>query len=187
MTQEDINKKRQNLIERTVDTRQIYSGRVIDLQLQQVILPNGKQASREVVNHPGAVAIIAKRGDNILFVEQYRQALHRITLEIPAGKLISGEDPSACAERELREETGCSCGNLKRLFGFYTSPGFSDEFVHLFLAEDLHDGVQNCDDDEFINVMEISVNEGWEMVQSGKIEDGKTIVALLYLMSVHEP
>ncbi len=184
--QDDSDNKRQSLTEQTVSTRQIYSGRVIDLQLHQVILPNGKQASREVVTHPGAVAVIAKKGDGILLVEQYRQALHRITFEIPAGKLLPGEDPEVCAERELREETGCSCGSLKKLFGFYTSPGFSDEFVHLFLAEDLRDGIQNCDDDEFINVKEISVSKGWEMVRNGQIEDGKTICALLFLMAFPE-
>src|SRR5437762_14046140 len=113
------------LEEKTIQTKEIYSGKVVSLQLQEVELPNGKMAKREIIKHPGAVAIIAITDENkIVMVEQFRKALEKIIVEIPAGKLEKGEEPADCARRELEEETGYECRNLELLVSFYTSPGF---------------------------------------------------------------
>ncbi|MDN3016627.1 NUDIX hydrolase [Paenibacillus sp. BSR1-1] len=172
------------LEEKTLHSEEIFSGKVISLHLQDVELPNGKQSKREIVKHPGAVAILAVTNDEkIIMVEQYRKALERTIVEIPAGKLEKGEEPAVCARRELEEETGYGCESLELLTSFYTSPGFADEIVHVYLAKGLSE-IENSaalDEDEFVNLEELTLEEALQYVKEQKIYDAKTIYAVQYL------
>ncbi|MEW9049750.1 MAG: NUDIX hydrolase [Neobacillus sp.] len=173
-----------NLEEKTLHNEEIFSGKVISLHLQDVELPNGKQSKREIVKHPGAVAILAVTDDQkIVMVEQYRKALERTIVEIPAGKLERGEEPSLCAMRELEEETGYVCENLELLLSFYTSPGFADEIVHLFVAKGLvkKEDSAALDEDEFVNLVELTLPEAVQYVKEQRIYDAKTAYAVQYL------
>jgi ADP-ribose pyrophosphatase len=172
------------LEEKTVSTEKIFNGRVISLQVDEVELPNGKKAKRELVKHPGAVAIIAITDENkIVLVEQYRKALERTIIEIPAGKLEKGEEPEFCAKRELEEETGYDCTSLKFINAFYTSPGFADEIIHVYLAKGLKkkENAASLDEDEFVNLMEMTLDEALQAIKERKIYDAKTIFAVQYL------
>lgn len=173
-----------NLEEKTLHSEEIFSGKVISLHLQDVELPNGKQSKREIIKHPGAVAILAITDDQkIVMVEQFRKALERTIVEIPAGKLEKGEEPSLCARRELEEETGYECENLDLLTSFYTSPGFADEIVHVYLATGLtkKENSAALDEDEFVNLEELTLEEALRYVEEQKIYDAKTIYAVQYL------
>ncbi|HZW82088.1 MAG TPA: NUDIX hydrolase [Candidatus Deferrimicrobium sp.] len=156
----------------------MFQGRMIRLDRDTVRLPNGAETTREVVRHPGAVAVVALKDDSILLVRQYRYPIDQITLEIPAGKLDKGEAPLACAERELREETGYS-GKLTFVGKFYSTAGFSDEIMHLFLATELVWNPLAADDDEFLSVVEIPWQEALAMAQQSKFIDAKTILGIL--------
>ncbi|WP_160721486.1 NUDIX hydrolase [Bacillus sp. USDA818B3_A] len=173
-----------NLTEKTIKSEEIFSGKIISLHLQDVELPNGKQSKREIVKHPGAVAVIAVTDENkVVMVEQYRKALERTIVEIPAGKLEKDEEPEICARRELEEETGYVCSSLELVTSFYTSPGFADEIVHVYLAKGLvkKEDSASLDEDEFVNLEEISLEEAQEYVTNQKIFDAKTIFAVQYL------
>jgi len=173
-----------NLEEKTLQSEEIFSGKVISLHLQDVELPNGKQAKREIIKHPGAVAILAiTQDDKVVMVEQYRKALERTIVEIPAGKLEKGEEPAVCARRELEEETGYECEHLELLTSFYTSPGFADEIIHVFLAKGLmkKENAACLDEDEFVNLEELTLEEAKQYVKDQKIYDAKTIFAVQYL------
>lgn len=172
------------LEEKTIQSQEIFSGKVISLHLEDVELPNGKTSKREIIKHPGAVAIIALTDDNkIVMVEQYRKALERTIVEIPAGKLEKGEEPAVCARRELEEETGYVCENLELLVSFYTSPGFADEIVHVYLATGLTQKEDSAalDEDEFVNLEELTLNEAVQYIKEQKIHDAKTVYAVQYL------
>lgn len=170
------------LFERTISEEYKFKGRVINLKVQQVELPNGEIAVREVVEHPGAVAIVAYLDSNtILMVEQFRKAIDRVILEIPAGKIEKGEDVKLCGIRELEEETGYKAKNLEYLGEIVTAPGFTDEYIYLYKATELSKGEVNRDDDEFINVKSYNIDSIKDMIKNGEIIDGKTIAALLYL------
>ncbi|MCM3730574.1 NUDIX hydrolase [Fictibacillus nanhaiensis] len=173
----------ENLTEKTISKKQIYSGKIIDLFVEEVELPNKKTGKREIVKHPGAVAVLAVTEEGkILMVEQYRKPLEKTIIEIPAGKLESGENPLECAKRELLEETGYSCKKLEPIGSFYTSPGFADELIHLFFTDSLvKQGGQMTDEDEFLNVMEVSVDEARQMVSDERIHDAKTAYSVLYM------
>ncbi|GIP37560.1 ADP-ribose diphosphatase [Paenibacillus sp. J31TS4] len=164
--------------EKTIKTDTIFEGRIITVQVEEVELPNGSVSTREIVRHPGAVCVLALKGDRMLVVEQYRKALGRSQVEIPAGKLEPGEDPEAAIRRELEEETGYSCVQLRRLHSFYTSPGFADELIHLYLAEDLKAGEARPDEDEFLEVEELTFDEAKRYIAEGRISDAKTIMAV---------
>jgi len=177
--------KMRDLKETTLTSKEIYKGRIIDLYLEEVKLPNGHTSTREIVKHPGAVAVIAITSENkILMVEQYRKPLERTIVEIPAGKLEKGEEPITTAKRELEEETGYTCSDLKPLISFYTSPGFADELVHLFIAENLEKLTEaaELDEDEFVEVLEVTLEEAQEMMKSNRIYDAKTAYAVQYLL-----
>lgn len=170
--------------ESTIASASIFKGRVISLKVDDVKLPNGEVAKREIVNHPGAVAIIAVTEDNkLLLVEQYRKALERSIIEIPAGKLEPGEEPADTARRELEEETGYRCGELTYIQTFATSPGFADEVIHLFLARDLTllEESAPLDEDEFVELMAVTVEEAEQMMADGRIYDAKTAFAVLWM------
>ncbi|MEL3960689.1 NUDIX hydrolase [Lysinibacillus endophyticus] len=170
--------------EKTISSNQIFNGKVISLKVDDVLLPNGNQSKREIVNHPGAVAVIAITDEGkLILVEQYRKALERSIIEIPAGKLEPGEAPEVTARRELEEETGYGCHKLSYLQTFATSPGFADEVIHLFVAEQLFEIEEKAelDEDEFVELMQVSVEEAEEMVKDGRIYDAKTAFAVLWM------
>ncbi|KAB7708851.1 NUDIX domain-containing protein [Bacillus aerolatus] len=170
--------------EKTIGTDIIFEGKVIQLQVDGVELPDGKQAKREIIKHPGAVAILALTNEGkIVLVEQYRKALERSIVEIPAGKLEKGEGPEATARRELEEETGYVCQNMKLLQSFYTSPGFADEIVYLYIAEGLTQKEERLmpDEDEFVELMEVTLEEAEKLLEDQRIWDAKTAYAIQYL------
>ena len=170
--------------EKTIHSQPIFKGKVISLKVDDVTLPNGETSKREIVNHPGAVAIIAITGEGkLVVVEQYRKALERSIIEIPAGKLEPGELPEITAARELEDETGYGRNELTYLQSFATSPGFADEIIHLFIARGLYK-IENraaMDEDEFVELMEITVEEGERMIAQQKIFDAKTAFAILWM------
>ncbi|HOC09917.1 MAG TPA: NUDIX hydrolase [Bacillota bacterium] len=169
-------------MEKTLESKRVYEGRIINLRLDSVSLENGNTAMREVVEHPGAVGIVAlKENGDIVMVKQYRKAVEQVLLELPAGKLEQGENPLDCAARELTEETGYTAGDLRYLVSFYTSPGFSNEVMHMFLATDLKEGKNDPDDDEMVETVEISRDRAMDMILKGEIKDGKTIAGILLL------
>ncbi|RWR15034.1 NUDIX domain-containing protein [Siminovitchia fortis] len=170
--------------EKTVSTETIFEGKIISVQVDEVELPNGKLSKREIVRHPGAVALIALTDENkIVMVEQYRKPLERSLLEIPAGKLEPGEEPAATAERELEEETGYRAGKMEYISSFYTSPGFADEIIHLYLATGLEkvENPADGDEDEFVELFELTLEEALECIRNERIYDAKTVFAVQYL------
>lgn len=170
--------------EKTIQSTPIFSGKIISLKVDDVLLPNGKEGKREIINHPGAVAVIAITNEGkLVLVEQYRKALERSIIEIPAGKLERGEEPELAARRELEEETGYGCHEISYLQSFATSPGFADEVIHLYVAKDLYEIEEKAelDEDEFVSLMEVSIEEAEEMVKDQKIYDAKTAFAVLWM------
>ncbi len=167
----------------TVDKRErIYTGKVVTFDVLSVTLPNGQPARREVVSHPGAVAIVPlDEQDNVYLVRQFRTAAGQSLLELPAGTLEPDEDPAACAERELQEEAHLKPGQLQSLGGFYVAPGYTTEYIHLFLAQTLTPSALPPDEDEFIDVVKMPLNDALAAAMDGTIIDGKTIIGLLYV------
>nr|WP_303621587.1 NUDIX hydrolase [Bacillus sp. FJAT-45066] len=173
-----------HLKETTIKTEKLFTGRVIDLYLEEVKLPNGKTSTREIVKHPGAVAIIAVTEERkLVLVRQYRKAMEKALVEIPAGKLEKGESPEVTALRELQEETGYTCESLTKVIRFYTSPGFADELVHLFIANGLKKDteVHSLDEDEFVDVLEVTLEEAIQLIEKEEIHDAKTAFAVQFL------
>ena len=171
-----------NLEEKTIEEDLKYEGSFIKVVKQVVKLPDGNTSTRDIVRHPGGVAVAALFDDDtILLVEQYRKPIDKVTLELPAGKRENGDDPKICGIRELEEETGLKAEKFEFLGKIATSPGFCDEYIYLYKAEGLYKGQINRDDDEFINVKKIKITEFKEMIRRGEITDAKTIAALSYL------
>jgi len=169
------------LEEKTVKSQTIYEGNIIRVQLDQVILPDGGTSQREIVKHPGAVAVVAITDEKkLVLVRQFRKPLEKTILEIPAGKLEPGEDPRACAFRELEEETGYQAEEMTPLVSFYTSPGFADEIMHLYVANGLRKGEAQPDQDEFVELVELTLPEAWQRIADGEICDAKTVAAVYY-------
>ncbi|WAH39051.1 NUDIX hydrolase [Alicyclobacillus dauci] len=167
--------------EQTLEEEEIFSGRVVKLSKLTVKLPNGRTSTREVIVHPGAVAVLAEpEPDRVILVKQFRKACETELWEIPAGKLEPNEDPDAAAKRELSEETGFSAERMERLFTFYTSPGFANEKLHVYYASELKEGEIHLDEDEFVETRLFNRQEIDRMLQMGGIEDAKTLVALLW-------
>lgn len=169
--------------EKTLSSERIYEGKIISLKVDEVSLPNGHTSKRELIEHPGAVAILAITPEKkIILVEQYRKALERSIIEVPAGKLEKGESPEITAMRELEEETGYSADSLELIQSFSTSPGFADEVIHLFLANGLKKSESGAvlDDDEFVELMEVTIEEAEEMMKDNRIFDAKTAFAVLW-------
>jgi ADP-ribose pyrophosphatase len=171
-----------NLVEKTIGEKEIYSGRIIDVVIEEVVLPNGKKSKREIVKHPGAVAVIAiTKEKKLVLVKQFRKPLNRTIVEIPAGKLEKGEDPLDCAKRELEEETGYKSNKLEHVISFYTSPGFADEIIHLYFTSELEIGNVDTDEDEFVELMEVTLEEAEELIRRREIYDAKTTYAVQFL------
>lgn len=168
--------------EKTISSESVYHGKIIDVELHNVTLPNGTSGKRELVYHSGAVAVIAITKDNkIVMVKQFRKPLERTLVEIPAGKLEKHEDPKACAHRELQEETGYHAGKINYVTSFYTSPGFSDEMMHIYYADQLTRGESQTDEDEFVEQMEVTIDEALDLIQQKEIYDAKSVNAIQYL------
>jgi ADP-ribose pyrophosphatase len=159
--------------------REIYKGRIVDLRLEDATLPNGQSITLELVHHPGAAAIVAvdERGA-VALLHQWRHAAGGFIWEVPAGTLADGEAPEACARRELREETGLVAQRWTALGSILTTPGFCDERIHLFLAENLSESIQALDHDEVLTVSRRPLAEALAMIARGAIEDAKSIAAL---------
>ena len=163
-------------------SEKIFSGKLIDLYFDHVELPNGKSSTREWINHPGAVCIIPILPDgNLCLIRQYRYGPRDEFIEIPAGKLDTGEDPLVCANRELQEETGYIAGKLTFLTNIYPAIGFSNEKMWMYLAEDLQLSNQSLDQDEFLELLPLSLEEAIDLINQGKITDVKTIIGVLWL------
>jgi len=157
-----------------------FEGRILNLRVDTVEMPDGSEAMREVVEHNGGVAVVAvDEKDRVYLVRQYRRPLDRDLLEIPAGKLDKGEDHRIGAIRELKEETGLTAGSLLYLSGTAASPGYTSEIIHLYLATDLTRGEAQLDEGEFLNLEIYTLDQTIEMIKKGEIVDGKTINALL--------
>ena len=175
------------LTEATISKNTKYEGRIINVRSDEVRMPSGDTAYREVVEHPGAVTIIAENSDNkIVFVEQYRYPVGEILLEIPAGKLDPGETPESCARRELLEETGYEANNMKLLTKYYTTAGFSNEIIYLYRGEGLKFiSAPTGDPGEEENILPVHLTreEALQKVKSGEIKDSKTIIAILYILN----
>ena len=163
--------------EREVASEELYKGKVVQLRLATVSLPNGSRKTREILVHPGAVAIVPLRDDNtIMLVEQHRAAVGRATLEIPAGTLEEGESPKECAKRELIEETGFRASHWKKLTAYYPSPGYSSEIIHIFKAS----GLETVSDaDAEFPLRPMSLTEVQTKIRTGEIMDSKTIIGVL--------
>ena len=156
-----------------------YQGKFLSVKEDTIILPDGKTASREVVQRGAATAIlpIDKQG-NVILVRQYRHAVGQMLLEVPAGLLEAGENPADCAKRELEEETGYKTNALEFVCQMYPTPGFCMEQLYLYFAEELEEGKQNFDEDEFIEVEKYTIKQALTMIEDGKIKDAKTILLL---------
>ncbi|MGD0152137.1 MAG: NUDIX hydrolase [Thermacetogeniaceae bacterium] len=176
-----------SLEETAISTERIFEGKMIRLRVDTVCLPNGETATREVIEHPGAVAVIALTDrDDLLMVRQYRHPTAEILLEIPAGKRDQGESPLVCARRELEEETGYRAEQWEILFSYYTTPGFSDELLYIVKASGLKQGQAHTDEEEFIEVVTVPVDEALRMVYRGEIRDAKTIIGILAVNRMRE-
>ena len=166
--------------ETVLASERIYEGRLINLRVDQIRTAAGVESVREIVEHPGAIALIAlDETGRVLLVKQYRHAVRAVTLEIPAGTLEPGEEPLAAAQRELREETGQRAGQLDRLGGIYTAPGFSTEYIHFYLATQLAPDRLAMDEDEVIDLLRLPLTEAIDLIRAGQIDDGKTVGGLL--------
>jgi ADP-ribose pyrophosphatase len=167
--------------------RRLYEhrGNFLVFGQDEVILENGRTATRDFVLHPGAACVLAVNDqDEVVMVRQYRYPVSRALLEIPAGKLSTGEDPLLCAQRELEEETGCRAGRWEFLAEYFSTPGFSDERMFLYLARDLTFVESHPDPDEFVKLEKIPVSQAKEMILDGRIQDAKTLIALLWYLSI---
>ena len=143
------------------------------------MLPNGSTASLEIIAHPGAAAVVPMKDEHtVIMIRQYRHAVGGFIYEIPAGKLHPNEDPRNCAHREVEEEIGFKVGTLEPLLSFFTTPGFTDEIIHIFVGTDLKPGKQDLDVDEVLEIVELPLAKAIDMIRNGDIKDGKTIIGL---------
>ncbi len=167
-------------MEQTVRREYIYRGRILNVRVDTVRLPDGKETIREIVEHPGAVVIVAvDEHENVLLVRQYRYAVGMEMLEVPAGTLEPGETPDDAAPRELKEETGYSARRWDLLTRYYSSPGILTEEMRVFLARDLTEGASQPEGDEELKLEKIPLDRALGLVSSGEIRDGKSIIGLL--------
>ncbi|MGM0366194.1 MAG: NUDIX hydrolase [Actinomycetota bacterium] len=168
------------LYEQRISSKKVFSGKILGLYFDQVRLPNGNTASREKVTHPGAVGIVPiNRDREVYLVRQYRYPPDKILIEIPAGKLDEDEDPRDCAQRELKEEIGAEGGEIVNLANFYTTPGFCNELLRMYLATGFNMKANNLDEDEFLQVLKFNLDDAIAMIGKSEIRDAKTIIGLM--------
>ena len=169
-----------------LESRRIYTGRVLNLDVDRVRFPDGSVGELEMIRHSGASAVVPFLSDpagedpQLLLIKQYRYAANGFLYELPAGRLDPGEDPADCARRELQEETGCTADRIEYLYTMYTTPGFTDERIHLFMATGLTHGETSHETDEFLTVEPVPLSRALEMIRDGAIQDGKTALGILY-------
>jgi ADP-ribose pyrophosphatase len=169
--------------------KNIYKGRIVNLNLETVTLPNGATVELEVIHHPGAAAVVPMKDERtVILIRQYRHAVGGYIYEIPAGKLHPGEDPRDCANREMEEEIGYKAGVLEHVTSAYTTPGFTDEVIHIYKATQLQKGKQDLGHDEVLEIAEFPLEKTMTMIREGVIKDAKTIVGLqsVYLQFLGE-
>jgi ADP-ribose pyrophosphatase len=172
--------------EKVHEVKTIYEGKIFDVALETVTLPNGAVKDREVVRHPGAAAMVPVFEDGkVALIRQYRHAVGRFLWEIPAGTLEAGEDALACAGRELAEETGYEAGRLEMLAQIFPAPGYTDECIRIYLATGLTPTKQQLEDDEVLELQTVPFATALEMIEDGRIEDAKTITGLLLTSMKH--
>lgn len=168
------------------ESRRVYTGRVINLDVDTVRFPDGSVGELEMIRHPGASAIVPILGDptsanpRLVLIRQYRYAAGGYLYEIPAGRLDAGETPSQCAARELEEETGFRAAHVEHLYTMFTTPGFTDECIHVFRATELQEGPSAREPDEFMSVEPMPLSRAMELIRTGEISDAKTALAILY-------
>ncbi len=166
--------------EKTIKTNYIYKGRILNLRNDDIELPDGKPAQREIVEHSGGAAILAIDGDDTVYLtRQFRYPYKKILVELPAGKLGKGENAADCARRELKEETGLVAEQLELLAELYPSPGYTEEVLYIFLAKGLHQGDASPDEDEFLQVVKLPYGEFLSQAMNNQIKDAKTVAAAL--------
>ncbi len=169
-----------------LDRRELYKGKIFTLDKDTARFPDGSQSDFDIVRHPGAAAVVPFLSDpdgeepQVLLLRQFRYAADGYIYEIPAGRLDAGESPADCAARELKEETGCTAERIEPLFSMFTTPGFTDETIHVFMATGLTHGRSAREADEFAEVVIMRLAEALELIRDGAIPDGKTALALLY-------
>ena len=163
--------------EQKLKSQTVYSGKVVTLEVDDVLLPNGNKGVRECVRHSGGAAVLLVKDGKVLLVKQFRYPYGKEIYEIPAGKLNKGEDPLKAAERELEEETGF-CAELVHALDIYPTPGYTDEIIHIYFANDFKEGKENPDEDEFISYEFIEFDKVVKMIESGEICDAKTVAAV---------
>jgi ADP-ribose pyrophosphatase len=172
--------------ESQIASHRIYTGKVVSLDVDQVRFPDGSTGEMEIIRHSGAAAILpfvsdpAGEDPQIVLLRQYRYAADGYLYEVPAGKLEEGETPAQCAARELREETGCRAQRIEPMFSFLTTPGFTDEVIHSFMATGLTTGDKQLDADEFSEVVPMKLSQALKMIQTNEIRDAKTALIILY-------
>ncbi len=165
--------------EKTTKSRKVYEGNIITLRLDHIRTKQGGESLREIVEHPGGVAIVALTDDHkVILVKQFRKPAEDVLLEIPAGKIEKGEDPEHTAVRELKEETGYTASEMEHLMTFYSSPGFSTEKIYLYLAKNLVPGEPSPDENEHVEVMSYPLDELFQMIDQGELIDGKSITGI---------
>ncbi len=173
--------KRDFFWEKTIKTEEIYRGRVVNLRKDDVTLPNGRTSTREIVEHPGAVVILAESNPGkIMMVKQFRKPVEEILWELPAGTVEPSERMINCARRELEEETGYQAKTWERVYQFYSAPGFCNESLVLYFAQNLTKTNQNTDHDEFIQVIEIDKEKARSLLEKKQIRDAKTLIGILW-------
>jgi len=166
----------------TIERKDIFTGKIIDVKLDTILLPDGNKALREIVYHGDGVGVLAVTPENkILLVKQHRKPIEEEILEVPAGLVEKGEDLEKAALRELEEETGYIAEKIQYLFGMYVSPGYCDEEIHLYFAQNLKKSAQNLDDDEFIQFYEFTIEEVDDMIRNHTLKDAKSIAAFYFV------
>ena len=171
--------------EPTIESKDIYQGRIIKLRVDTVQLPSGRTTTREIVEHEDAVCVVPiDENNNVLMVRQYRKAAQLNLLEVPAGGVEADETPDETVLRELQEEVSVTSGSLRRLSGFWVSPGWATEFMHAYLATDLTPASLPADDDEYISVERVPLDSIPGLIESGEIQDSKSIASLLLALRV---
>ncbi|MCY4556375.1 MAG: NUDIX hydrolase [Chloroflexi bacterium] len=166
--------------EPTISSRPIYSGRIIDVRVDTVRLQNGRESTREIVDHAPSICVVPVDAEgNVLMVRQYRKPVDQFLLEVPAGGIEAGETPEEAAQRELQEEIGHTTDNLLAMSAFWLAPGWCSEFMYSFLATDLKRAALDSDEDEFIEVVRVPLSGAMDVIASGEVQDAKSVASLL--------